>query len=126
MDSEFANNIIPKTEGKKLSKVNCNINSVGINFLVDSGASVNIINIETLEKILKVCEIGLETTNSKLYRLGSNNPLKLKEKFNATIKNSGFEVCTWFDAIDKLKTGNLLSKNTAKKFCKLKMKILMQ
>ena len=34
-DSKFANNITPKTEGKKLSKVNCKINSVDINFLVD-------------------------------------------------------------------------------------------
>ena len=39
-DSEFANNVTPKTEGKKLSKVNCEINSFGINFLVDSGVSV--------------------------------------------------------------------------------------
>ena len=67
-------------------------NSVGINFLVDSGASVNIIDIETLEKISRVCEVGLETTNSKIYMFGSNNPLKLKGKFNATIKNSDFEV----------------------------------
>ena len=46
---------------------------------------------------------------------GSNNPLKLKGKFNATIKNSGLEVYTWFYVIHKLKTGNLLSKNTAEK-----------
>ena len=39
-DSEFANNVTPKTEGKKLSKVNCEINSFGINILVDSGVSV--------------------------------------------------------------------------------------
>ena len=67
-DSEFANNVTPKTEGKNFSKVNCEINSVDISFLVDSGASVNIIiDIETVEKISKVCEIGLETTNSKIY-----------------------------------------------------------
>ena len=30
---------------KKLSKVNCEINSVDMDFLVDSDASVNIINI---------------------------------------------------------------------------------
>ena len=77
-DSVFANNITPKTEEKKLSKVNCEINSVDINFLVDSGASVNTINIKTLQKISKVCEIGLETTYSKIYTLGSNNPSKLK------------------------------------------------
>ena len=41
-DSGFANNVSPKTEGKKLSKVNCEITSVDVNFLVDSGASVNI------------------------------------------------------------------------------------
>ena len=121
MDSEFENNIAPKTEGKKLSKVNCEINSVGINFLVDSGASANVIDIET-EKISKVCDIGLETTNSKIYTFGSNNPSKLKGKFNATIKNRGFEVCTWSYVIDKLKTGSLLSKNIAEKLKILRIK----
>ena len=46
---------------------------------------------------------------------GSNNPLILKGKFKATIKNYGFKVYTWFYVIDKLKTGNFLSKNTAAK-----------
>ena len=72
-----------------------------MDFLVDSDASVNIINIEVLEKNSKICEIGLETTNSKMYTFGSNNPLKLKEKFNATIKNTGFEGYAWFYVIDK-------------------------
>ena len=34
----------------------------------------------------------------------------MKGEFNATIKNSDFQVYTWFFAIDKLKTRNLLSK----------------
>ena len=51
-------------------------------FLVDSGASVNIIDIEILEQISKVCEIDVENTNSKIYTFGSNDPLKLKGKFN--------------------------------------------
>ena len=39
-----------------------------------------------------------------------------------TIKNSGFKVYTWFYVIDKLKTGNLLSKNTAEKLKILRTK----
>ena len=47
------------------------INSVDISFSVDSGQSVNIIiDIETVGKISKVYEIGLETTNSKIYTFG--------------------------------------------------------
>ena len=70
-DTVFSNNVTPKTEGKNFSKVNFEINSVDISFLVDSGASVNIkIDIETVEKISKVCQIGLETTNSKIYTFG--------------------------------------------------------
>ena len=41
--------------------------------------------------------------------------MKLKRKFNGTIKDSGFEVYIWFYVIDKLKTRNLLSKNAAEK-----------
>ena len=88
--------------------------------MIDRGT--NITDIETLEKISKVCKIGLKTTNSKIYTFGSNNQLKLKGKFNATIKNSGFEVYTWFCMIDKIKTENLLSKNTAEKLKILQIK----
>ena len=101
-DREIANNITPKPEEKKLSKVRCEINSVDINFSADSEANVNMIDINTLQNISKVCEIGLKTTNSKIYSCGPNNPLKLKGKFNSTTKNSGFEVYTWFFEIDKL------------------------
>ena len=41
---------------------------------VESGASVNIIDIVTLEKISKTSEIDLETTNSKISTFGSSNP----------------------------------------------------
>ena len=36
-----------------------------------------------------------------MYPFGSNIPLKLKEKFIATIKNTGFEGDAWFYVIDK-------------------------
>ena len=100
--------ITPKTE-KKLSKVNCKINSVDINFLVNSSTR-NIIDTEKLEKILKVCKIGLEITKSNICMFGSNNPLKLKGQFNATTKNIGFKVYIWFYVIDQLKTGNFVIK----------------
>ena len=44
----------------------------------------------------------------------SNNPLK--GKLNATFRNSGFEVYTWFSVMYKLKTGNFLTKNISGKF----------
>ena len=100
---------------KRLSKVTCEVNSVDINFSVDSGASVNIIDIHTFQKISKVCEIGFETTNSKIYTFDSNNSMNLNCTFNAIIKNSGSEVYTRFYVIYKLKKGNLLSKNASVK-----------
>ena len=48
--------------------------------------------------------------------------MKLKRKFNGTIKDSGFEVYIWFYVIDKLKTRNLLSKNNAEKLKILQIK----
>ena len=48
--------------------------------------------------------------------------MKLKRKFNGTIKDSGFEVYIWFYVIDKLKARNLLSKNTAEKLKILQIK----
>ena len=60
----------------------------------------NIIDIETLKKISKDCEIDLETTNLNIYTLGSNNPLKLTGKVNTTIKNSRLDVYTCFFGMD--------------------------
>ena len=57
----------------KICKINYEINSFDINFLVDNGAGANIIDIDTLQKIWKVCGIGLETTNSKIYTFGSTH-----------------------------------------------------
>ena len=48
--------------------------------------------------------------------------MKLKRKFNGTIKDSGFEVYIWFYVIDKLRTRNLLSKNNAEKLKILQIK----
>ena len=53
-------------------------------------------DIDTLQKISKVCEMDLETTNSKIYMFGSNNPFKLKGKLNATIKNWFLSFCLVF------------------------------
>lgn len=58
---------------------------------------------------MKVPGIGLETTNSKPYTFGSNNPQTLKGKFETTITDSGLEVEACVFVTGKLKTGNLLS-----------------
>ena len=42
---------------------------------------------------------------------GTNNPLKLRGKLNATTESSGLEVYILFYVIDKFKTRDLLSKN---------------
>ena len=57
----------------------------------------------------------LRKCEPKFSTLGSKNPLRFNKKFSATIKNSGFEVYTWFSVIDKHKTENLPCKNTAEK-----------
>ena len=43
------------------------------------------IDIDTLEKILKVCEISLETTQ-KIHMFGSNNPWNEKENLMQQLK----------------------------------------
>ena len=64
---------------KILFEVTCEVNSVDINFLVDSGATVNIIDIDTIQKISEVCEISLEINQRFIYTFDSNNLLKLKK-----------------------------------------------
>lgn len=64
---------------KNLFEVTCEVNSVDINFLVDSGATINIIDIDTIQKISKVFEISLEINQRFIYTFGSINLLKLKK-----------------------------------------------
>ena len=66
-----------------LSKVICYNNPGDINFLFNRNLKTN--------KNSEVPKTGLQITDSKIYTFCSNNPWKLKEKFE-TITNSGFKV----------------------------------
>ena len=67
-----------------LSKVICYNNPGDINFLFNR-------NLKT-KKNSEVPKTGLQIIDSKKYTFCSNNPWKLKEKFETTITNSGFKV----------------------------------
>ncbi len=73
---------------RKEPMLNINVGSQVLDMLVDSGASCNIIGVQTWEK-MKDREIQCTfkaNSNRKLYAYGSNQPLPVKGTFNCDVK----------------------------------------
>ena len=85
--------------------------------LVDTGASVNIIDSETFSDLSRSeCGLKLEKTNVKIYAYGSKSALPVLGTFKADISYSDVTVNSVFFVVDSaqgFKGGNLLSSSTA-------------
>ena len=80
-----------------------------IKFLIDSGATVNLIDEEAWSKIQKRNKsIILQKSTSRIYPYGSDKPLKLKGQFTTTLES---KTCFTPAVIQvaKGKAGNLLN-----------------
>ena len=74
--------------GKDDAIISIEIEGQSINFLIDSGSSINAIDKQTFEK-LKTRKSMLEKTTTKIFPYGSSKPIPLigKTKMNATVNN---------------------------------------
>ena len=108
-DDEYAYAV---EEGNKLSsKVQLKLNdSFDVTFLVDTGATVNIIDSKTYESLQH--QVKLEPTKTKLFANGSSTPLQLKGCINAMIESKSRFTVSQFYVVDG-SVSNLLSGKTA-------------
>ena len=96
----------------KLSKpqINIRVNGHVINFLIDTGSSINVISKTIYEQKLK--DILLHKTSLKALPFTSTTPVPLKDKFQATFETKHqFHVATKYVTADE--GGCLLSATTA-------------
>lgn len=82
--------------------------------MIDSGASVNLLDEITFERINSHGNESLRPTNTKIYSYGSETPLPLLGTLTTTVKSSNASTPAQLLVV-KGENGNLLSYHTAQK-----------
>jgi hypothetical protein len=73
-----------KSDPKTRAKIR--VNSVEINFIVDTGATVDVIDSKTYDRLKYSVKLCKSTT--KIFAYGSDKPLPLKGEFQATVESN--------------------------------------
>lgn len=97
----------------KIPDIELCVNGVKCRMLIDSGASVNIVDMRTYEQICQQSDVKLATPDTKLYAYGGDTPLPLLGKFTAPVTSTRYTELTTDFYVTKEARGCLLSFNTA-------------
>ena len=100
---------VSKEQNKK-THANVTVNGQNVHFLIDTGATVDIIDANTFEKLRK--KVSLQKSTTKIYAYGFQAPLPLKGQFQATLESKKRYTVSQIYVIDGA-GGNLLSAKTA-------------
>ena len=87
-------------------------NKVPVNFLPDTGASVNIIDRSTYDILMQSNKYPLFETKTRVFAYGAEEPLKLRGYFNAKGLYNGVAVILTIYVLNAHNCGNLLSKSS--------------
>ena len=88
------------------------IHKANVNFLIDSGAIINILDPRDFQAISQHCKILLTPTRTKVKAFGSDRPIELSGKFDAVVESKKrMTVATFY--VTKQENGSLLSCNTS-------------
>ena len=101
-----------------IKKLSLKVNQQPVKFLVDTGATVDVVDTATYEQL---CEgATLHKTHTKIFAYGATKPLPLKGRFQATIESkSRYTVPQIY--ITEGTGGNLLSAMTAQDLALIKL-----
>ena len=101
-------------ENKKPPMCELQINEKTVEMMIDSGASVNLLDETTFQIINSSRNENLKPTHTKIYSYGCETPLLLLGTFTATVRLKNASTSTPLLVV-KGKNGNLLSYHTAQK-----------
>ena len=93
-----------------------------VEMMIHSGASVNLLDETTFQRINNSGNKTLRPAHNKIYSYGSATPLPLLGTFTASIKSSSINAITQLHVV-KGNTGNLLSYTTAQKLGLIRISI---
>ena len=100
------------TSPKKQPLIKIAIEGVSVRILVDSGASVNMVDPSAYEAILQKKQIPLAPTKIRIHAFGAQKPLRLQRKFQAAVESANKVTLATFYVTDH-PTGSLLSYETS-------------
>ena len=100
---------VSKEQNKK-THANVTVNGQNVHFLIDTGATVDIIDANTFEKLRQ--KVSLQKSTTKIYAYGFQTPLPLKGQFQETLESKKRYTVSQIYVIDGA-GGNLLSAKTA-------------
>ena len=109
-------------ESKKPPMCRVQIDGNIVEMMIDSGASVNLLDETISQRINKSDNKTLIPARNKIYSYGSATSLPLLGTFTASIKSSSINAITQLHTV-KGKTGNLLSYNAAQKLDLIRVSI---
>ena len=109
-------------ESKKPPICRVQIDGNVVEMMIDSGASVNLLDETTFQRINNSGNKTLRPAHNKIYSYGSATPLPLLGTFTTSIKSSSINSITQLHVV-KGNTGNLLSYNTAQKLGLIRISI---
>ena len=97
---------------KSSPQAHLKIHKTNVNFLIDSGATINILDPRDFQAISQHYKILLTPTRTKVKAFGSNRPIELSGKFDAVVESKKrMTVATFY--VTKQENGSLLSCNTS-------------
>ena len=101
--------------GHSSKTVTVNINAVDTAVIIDSGASVNVLDADTFTKLLRHGDIQLSECKKRILPYGATKPLPVKGSFQANVfsPDTNRTVQATFIVVETSNSGSLLSKNTA-------------
>ena len=97
---------------KSYQNVNVDIAGISVNMMIDSGASVNVIDANTFQHLAKH-GITLKKSDIRLFTYGASSPLKVKGTFSAKLKANNQKILAKFVVVQEKHAGSLLSRDTA-------------
>ena len=108
-DDDYAYNV--RGESGKSLVTTVRVNGHEVKFLIDTGATVDIIDNDTYNALEDT--VCLKKSGTKIFAYGSNRPLQLKGRVQATLESKKRFTATHLFVIEGSSSGNLMSAKTA-------------
>ena len=79
-----------------MPSVNVKVSNVKVKMIIDTGASINIIDEKTFAHISKSTPISLKRTRTKLFAYGSTEQLPVTRQFEAILETKKRITCLYY------------------------------
>ena len=119
-DHKYVN--VNANDSSKTTKLK--VNNTNINFIIDSGSSINVIDKNSFSKLNPDNKIKLQRSKQKMYLYGTTEPLSMSLYFDTALENKYIVVPARIHVVGNNDAGNLLGLETSKGLTLLKINLV--